>query len=288
MYFITSGHRRYFHFQSLVIALIILIPTSHATCYWPNGDTQDDYVQCPSGLSCCLKGETCLSNGLCFTANFGILYRGACADESWPIAECPRACYTEIDSGWANLFQCNTSTNLLTCNHEYTSAGIVCNGYGVGTYDGYTSANVTAAQVGITDDATTTNTTNSTSTNSTSTYNDGSTSTDSSKLTVTTCPSATSSKNDSELLVLGIGLGAGLGIPLLIATGLLIYCGGQNRKHKKEIQRISEIPRTPRPQNLRPGLSNRAELYTSFTYPELEGSTAGKMELPGSCPSYKN
>lgn len=190
--------------------------------------------------------------------------------------------YQEIDSGWANLFQCNTSTDLLTCNHEYTSAGIVCNGNGVGTYDGYTSANVTAAQVGITDDATRTNTTNTTST----TYN-GSTDTGSSKTTVTTCPSTTSSKSNSELLVLGIGLGAGLGVPLLIATGLLIYCSGQNRKQKKEIQRISEIAPTVRPQTLRADRSKRAELYTSFVYPELEGSNTGKMELPGSCPSYK-
>ncbi|KAJ5548736.1 hypothetical protein N7513_005970 [Penicillium frequentans] len=282
MHFILSGHR-HCHFESLVIALILLIPTSYAKCYWPNGDTQDDYVQCPSGLSCCLKGETCLSNGLCFTANFGILYRGACADESWPIAECPRACYTEIDSGWANLFQCNTSTDLLTCNHDYTSAGVVCNGNGVGTYDGYTSANVTAAQVGITDDATTINTTNTTSTS-----DNGSTNTGSSKITATTCPSTTSSKSNSELLVLGIGLGAGLGVPLLIATGLLIYCSGQNRKQKKEIQRISEIAPTVRPQTWRPDRSKRAELYTSFVYPELEGSNTGKTELPGSCPSYKN
>lgn len=196
--------------------------------------------------------------------------------------------YQEIDSGWANLFQCNTSSDLLTCNHEYTSAGIVCNGYGVGTYDGYTSANVTAAQVGITDGASTTNTPNKTSTDSMSTYNNGSTKTASSTRIVTTCPSTTSSKSNSELLVLGISLGAGLGVPLLIATGLLIYCGGQNRKQKKEIQQISEIPLTARPHTLRRGPPNRAELYTSFVYPELEGSTTGKMELPGSCPSYKN
>jgi hypothetical protein len=145
--------------------------------------------------------------------------------------------------------------------------------------DRYTSANVTAAQVGMTDDATT-NASNTTSTNST--YHGDSTT------AVTTCPSTTSSKNNSELLALGIGLGAGLGVPLLIATGLLIYCGGQNRKQKKEIQLRSVFPLTARPQPVRPGSSNRAELSMSFVYPEMDGSGADKMELPGSCPSDKN
>ncbi|KAJ5937539.1 hypothetical protein N7454_003881 [Penicillium verhagenii] len=269
---------------SLATILLLLAPTTHATCYWPNGDTRDDYVQCPSRKNCCLKGETCLSNGLCFTANFGILYRGACADETWPIAECPRACYTvflEIDSGWANLFQCNTSTDLLTCSHEDTSAGVVCNGNGLGTYDGYTSANVTAAQVGITEDTTTTtNTASSNSSSTTSTIPDS------------TCLSTTSSKTNSELLALGIGLGVALGVPLLIATGLLVYCGGQNRKQKKQIQQIQQIQQmsTTYPVSSRVGPASRAELHTSIIYPELDGGITSRLELAGPSPNipYKN
>ena len=93
MAFLGFG-QHYFHIYLFKITLAVILPTAYATCYWPNGDTDGSYVQCPDTLSCCLEGESCLSNGLCFGARFGVLYRGACADKSWPIAECPRACYT--------------------------------------------------------------------------------------------------------------------------------------------------------------------------------------------------
>lgn len=105
--------------------LLLLLPTSYATCYFPNGKTDSNYRQCPGSLSCCAAGEACLSNGYCFTANFGILYRGLCADKTWPLSDCPRACYEgsnsstdlhswqnpsltyfislEIPDGWANI-----------------------------------------------------------------------------------------------------------------------------------------------------------------------------------------
>ena len=65
-----------------------------STCYYPNGLAEETYKKCPGdSLACCLEGESCLSNGLCFTANYGIIYRGLCADDSWPLAKCPRVCY---------------------------------------------------------------------------------------------------------------------------------------------------------------------------------------------------
>ncbi|PWY91732.1 hypothetical protein BO94DRAFT_533187 [Aspergillus sclerotioniger CBS 115572] len=70
--------------------------TDTATCYWPNGDTDTNYVPCPNSKSCCLRGEACLSNGLCYGPKLNIAYRGACTDDSWPISECPRVCYAEI------------------------------------------------------------------------------------------------------------------------------------------------------------------------------------------------
>jgi hypothetical protein len=96
--FSNSMLRTGFGFRTLyllpsIIILLYLASTSSATCYFPNGQIRSDYIQCPGALSCCLKGESCLSNGLCFGANLGVVYRGLCADESWPIALCPRACY---------------------------------------------------------------------------------------------------------------------------------------------------------------------------------------------------
>jgi hypothetical protein len=63
------------------------------TCYWPNGEAADDYLPCPNGMNCCLAGEACLSNNLCYGSKLNIAYRGACADKSWPLATCPRICY---------------------------------------------------------------------------------------------------------------------------------------------------------------------------------------------------
>ena len=141
-------------------------------------------------------------------------------------------CIAEIDDGWANLFQCNTSTSLWTCNHDYTSAGIVCNGYGVGTYDGYTSANVTAAQVGIADDQISSNA--SECANSTSSQSQISSTTSYSTVTITAC--ASSGPENHSLLVLGIGLGTGLGLPLLVMTSLMIYYANSSRKQTRRLR----------------------------------------------------
>ena len=55
-------------------------------CYWPSGrltsnttGTVFNYVECypdkPKGSSCCMEGEACLSNGLCFGALHGLVSR---------------------------------------------------------------------------------------------------------------------------------------------------------------------------------------------------------------------
>jgi hypothetical protein len=68
---------------------------SHAaTCYYPDGSPATSMTPCPDSQSCCGTDQACLSNGLCFGADLGVIYRGSCTDKSWPIAECPRVCYT--------------------------------------------------------------------------------------------------------------------------------------------------------------------------------------------------
>jgi hypothetical protein len=92
-----------------VLFLAVLVPSTTAECYWPNGGVAGNYASCPSSKVCCLKGEACLSNGLCYAARYNVAYRGACTDTSWPIADCPRACYTSTyDMSWelmANYIQ---------------------------------------------------------------------------------------------------------------------------------------------------------------------------------------
>ncbi|OJJ47381.1 hypothetical protein ASPZODRAFT_1947697 [Penicilliopsis zonata CBS 506.65] len=256
-----------------LVTLLLLASTSSATCYYPNGDTDASYRQCPDSLACCLEGESCLSNGLCFTGNFGILYRGLCADTTWPIADCPRACYTEISDGWANLFQCNDSTTLLTCSHEIETQSACKAANALGTYT-YTSANVTAGQVGIFTNYSSASSTASSSSSSTS----PSSSISSSSSTTSSSPSASNStcptRSQSEMIALGAGLGAGLGVPLLLSTALLIYCGGL-RRGTKPPQQVSDKVEVVSGQ---PAES----VVHSYGPKELMAPYKNQWELPGS------
>lgn len=87
----------YTRLQITTIALLTLLFAAtpcNANCFFPDGSDATDMVECPDSKSCCGKNQACLSNGLCFGADIGVIYRGSCSDKSWPIAECPRACYT--------------------------------------------------------------------------------------------------------------------------------------------------------------------------------------------------
>jgi hypothetical protein len=84
-----------------------------SSCYYPNGDTDKNYKKClGDSLACCLEGESCFSNGLWLTANFGILYRGLCADKTWPISKCPRVCYEGMSFVIHAPVQCVTTNPL--------------------------------------------------------------------------------------------------------------------------------------------------------------------------------
>ena len=60
-----------------MLLLFIGLASTHQICYWPDGSLltppQGAYVNCfndrPS--HCCLNGDACLSNGLCFTSVYG-------------------------------------------------------------------------------------------------------------------------------------------------------------------------------------------------------------------------
>jgi len=95
--------------SALLLSIFISLPVAYAQddrkCYWPD-TTQVGYYH---GLShklnytfrpcdsegesaCCAEGEVCLTNGLCFGATVGSVYRGACTDRSWNSAACPQYC----------------------------------------------------------------------------------------------------------------------------------------------------------------------------------------------------
>ena len=90
------------------------------SCKWSNGTEAANYVSCnpdSSHSNCCLRGEQCLSSGLCY-GTLGLVYRGACT--VWGNPECPEYCNTSmlrkvirrvwltstVQHTWANLYPC--------------------------------------------------------------------------------------------------------------------------------------------------------------------------------------
>ncbi|PYH96618.1 hypothetical protein BO71DRAFT_167268 [Aspergillus ellipticus CBS 707.79] len=208
----------------ILLLLTLSFPTlasatesQNSTCYWPNGDTNTDYVPCPNSKTCCLRGEACLSNGLCYGPKLNIAYRGACTDDSWPISECPRVCYEEIPDHWANLFSCpNSSTNVFTCGHAGWATAVCDTTLGTWEWD---SGNVTVGQDGMistTDVATNCSANGSTVVTETSGVGSG-------NLTALQSGSPERSSSGISAVALGTGLGAGLGVPLLVVSSFLVY-----------------------------------------------------------------
>lgn len=86
---------------SLLLSLLLL-PSTHPAlaqtttqfnCTFPNGQVAENYEPCnpdQAETSCCLRGEACLSSGLCYGA-LGLVYRGGCSG-GWFSAACPRYC----------------------------------------------------------------------------------------------------------------------------------------------------------------------------------------------------
>ncbi|KAJ5632972.1 hypothetical protein N7490_009311 [Penicillium lividum] len=243
--------------KTTFLALLCWATLSKATCYFPDGTTATSMEPCPITKSCCGKDEACLSNGLCFGANLGVIYRGSCSDSSWPIADCPRACYTdtEIPSSYANLFQCpdNGEWKNMTCSSR-GDAETACGIDAVGSWTYVSGGNVTTARNGES-----TSTTNVTDSSSTQTIN-------------ATCTKAATGSSGHSTLALGVGLGAGLGVPLLISTALLIYCANSRRlpdsRQKTNMEGIATCTQSTYPM----------ELNGAGRAPELEGKLRSELQ----------
>lgn len=244
------------------------------SCYWPNGKaTTDDYVPCPDGKQCCVKGESCLSNGLCFRSTDATLYRGGCSDKSWPIADCTNVCFegeplsvgnspgtvltiyifmnTELDDKWANLWRCNNSEKYtFTCGN--LGAPTTCK-ENLSTYDWKESdaTNVTVAQLGV----------------------------ENVSGPIVTVHSGTGVYSpDNSKKKLGIGLGVGLGVPMILAVASLLWF---YLKTQKQIRHLQErlLDEQQRPQTSGPGLQIMRELGTGESASsELQSNP--RSELP--------
>ncbi|GFF72957.1 hypothetical protein IFM60648_03816 [Aspergillus lentulus] len=240
--------------SAICLILILTLTSVTATCYWPNGDTDNNYTPCPNSKSCCLKGEACLSNGLCYGATLNIAYRGACADKSWPAQDCPHVCLDctvpllpcrmaltnlnkAIPDHWANLYSCpNSSTNVFTCGYAGWATDVCSANLGQWLW---VSGDVEVAKNGnpspsasastVQDIITTTSSVSGSSTGTPrgTIKGDIVTTTGSATATATGTGTETSTPKSTDTsisaMTLGAGLGVGLGVPLLVVSGLLIF-----------------------------------------------------------------
>ncbi|KAJ5301744.1 hypothetical protein N7508_006607 [Penicillium antarcticum] len=218
---------------SLLFLFYFCHSTLADTCYWPNGKAApDNWMPCPGSKHCCASGEACLSNNLCIAGKYMTVYRGACTDKSWPISECPRICYEEIDGGWANLYPCPTNNNeVFTCGGSGWSSS-VCDAQ-LGNFT-WVESNVTVAQLGIPTSSSAVS--SATATSSTSQSTDTSTSQTSSTVLTSGSPEECESPLGAEL-----GIGLGIGAPLAIAAVTMFWLYMRTRRQMQVLQqRLNE------------------------------------------------
>lgn len=71
-------------------------------CFWPTGE--QDYLDSwacnksaygnGDGSACCLAGDTCMGNGVCYQGWSGVMYRQTCTDREWKSSSCPQVAST--------------------------------------------------------------------------------------------------------------------------------------------------------------------------------------------------
>ncbi|KAF4974478.1 hypothetical protein FZEAL_8616 [Fusarium zealandicum] len=200
-------------------------------CYDRSNNENLDLFQCdsdPDGdlKSCCGRGDSCASNGLCVTSSNDTLtpyFINGCAEEDWSDPTCLRQC---DDSGGNGVQPCGKGTYCCfglggcDCNNEddvfslvpvriVTSIPIDASE----TQAAASSTSTMTAASSISGTTTTLSTTSSTG-EPTSTSTAGS---DSSE-------SGSSSSSSSSSLPVGLGVGLGVGIPLIaIGVGLFWF-----------------------------------------------------------------
>lgn len=96
-------------------------------CIFPdgvtNGNINPPFVPCDplaSVSACCAIGESCVGEGLCYSANGGI-YRGACTDATWKDPACPKYCVAK-SGDQASTYETGTKDMSKECLMHQASA----------------------------------------------------------------------------------------------------------------------------------------------------------------------
>ncbi|KAF2260510.1 hypothetical protein CC78DRAFT_25725 [Lojkania enalia] len=104
---------------------------SNASCYYPNGDTNENVYPCTRFVvngeaSCCWKNDICTSTGFCMSSTIGLFYRGLCTKRDWDTNACPNYCMQDEWRGQTiAVMACNDT--VFACGYA-SDAGNTCDG----------------------------------------------------------------------------------------------------------------------------------------------------------------
>jgi len=242
------------------LALLIISRAMADNCYWPNGDLSKSYVPCnvnPASTgprACCAPTEPCLANKLCFSTAVGVVYRGACTDNTFQDPNCPKVFLTESPNNTANLIPC--------LNGYYRYSGGQCTDSDVFKWS---SAGVIGLEA-ITASSITTGTASASATSTSA------------------CPAAVGSCDQvaqNAQRTVGLGVGLGLGLPLLAALVAVAYLLFAGRRRKADAPAYQGVPPAPTEEKPYQPVDPSSQLNSPPPQFSLTHEAGGQQVAPG-------
>ena len=218
-----------------IVFSVLLWRRIQAQCYYPDATSEPRDTVCNASAPvslCCQNGETCLTNGLCFSQWNTSINTGTCTDKSWTSSNCFQQCVATlgIDHGIHTLYRCNDNQWCCSTGGNITSC---CNDLGVNLFvmkdpdavmggSGFL-AGLSIAPVETQTSTSTAPSSSSATSNAIDTGPTRSYSSDAgSKTTATQTPYPEHNPSVSDATKTGLGAGFGVGLPLLAGLTLAL------------------------------------------------------------------
>ena len=217
-----------------IVFSVLLWRRIQAQCYYPDSTSEPRDTVCNASAPvslCCQNGETCLTNGLCFSEWDTSINTGTCTDKTWASPICFQQCVPTlgIDHGFHTLYRCNydfwccsTGGNTTSCCNDagvepflLKSSDAVMGGSGI-------LAGFTIAPVEIQTSTSTAPSSASAASNADTGPTKSYSSVAGSNTTATQEPYPEHNTSVSDAIKTGLGAGLGVGLPLLAGLTLAL------------------------------------------------------------------
>ncbi|TKA79560.1 hypothetical protein B0A55_02737 [Friedmanniomyces simplex] len=122
-------------YSNAILALIFVrLAFAEDQCYWPDHSAAVNFTACNAAApysSCCRPDQVCMTNGLCLqTQNLANrLSRGACTDQTFSSAACPKVCDDVVTSNALTIFLAYddaTNNGAFCCVYPFNSTSGQC------------------------------------------------------------------------------------------------------------------------------------------------------------------